>query len=75
MKNRFRQFYEDDFVGRGGGRGRGRFSPSDNPDAPGSGPGGVCVCSSCGHEEKHTRAVACNKKKCPKCGQLMTKKN
>lgn len=71
MKGRFRQFYEEDWRGRG----RGRFSSVADPDMPGSGPVGFCVCPSCGHKEKHVRAIPCNKKKCPKCGQLMTKKN
>jgi len=39
-----------------------------------AGPGGFCLCPKCNHKEKHDRGVACYKKKCPKCGSLMTRK-
>jgi PHP family Zn ribbon phosphoesterase len=42
-------------------------------DRPGSGPGGDCVCPSCGARVKHTRGMPCYSKKCPKCGTRMTK--
>jgi len=51
--------------GRGGGRGRG--GPSN------AGPGGFCVCPSCGERTPHQRGVPCNSVKCPKCGQPMTR--
>jgi len=42
-------------------------------DNPGSGPGGNCVCPSCGYTTSHTRANPCNTRTCPKCGTKMTK--
>jgi len=35
---------------------------------------GVCVCPSCGHEQKHMRGQPCNQIKCVKCDKLMTRK-
>lgn len=53
-------------IGRGGfGRGRdGRF---------GVGPGGYCVCSSCGERAAHQLGTPCYEQKCPKCGTAMTR--
>ena len=56
-------------VGPGEGRGRGFWGGTQNV-----GPVGVCVCSSCGHEEQHIGGQPCNKRKCPKCEKLMTRK-
>ena len=39
----------------------------------GAGPGGECVCHACGHREPHQQGLPCNQKKCPKCGQTMTR--
>jgi len=39
-----------------------------------AGPGGTCVCTSCGHEEKHEAGQSCRSKKCPKCGASMARK-
>ena len=55
-------------AGRGGGRGPGRMG---GPSA--AGPGGNCVCPSCGHRESHGVGVPCYQKKCPKCGAQMTR--
>ena len=54
-------------MGRGrGGRGRmGGFA---------LGPGGDCVCTSCGHAAPHQRGVPCYQMKCPKCGSPMTRR-
>jgi len=52
------------------GRGRNRFPYGDKP---GSGPGGYCVCPSCGFRTAHTRFSPCNNRKCPKCGSKLTK--
>ena len=53
--------------GRGGGRGR------MGGNRPGSGPGGDCICSSCGHRIPHQRGIPCYSAKCPKCGAKMVK--
>ena len=50
----------------GGGRGR-----MGGPVA--AGPGGYCVCPSCGYKAKHVIGVPCSRKKCPKCGTIMTR--
>ena len=42
-------------------------------DKPGSGPGGYCVCPSCGYKAVHIRAEPCSNRTCPKCGTRMTK--
>jgi uncharacterized protein len=39
-----------------------------------AGPGGVCVCSKCGHESTQVRGKPCTSRKCPKCGGAMTRK-
>lgn len=39
-----------------------------------AGPGGVCVCRSCGYEEKHKRGVSCDEMTCPKCGERLVRK-
>ena len=52
-------------AGRGGGRGRmGGFA---------AGPGGNCVCPSCGHTVAHKLGASCTSIRCPKCGQAMTR--
>ncbi len=58
-------------TGRGAcsGRGHGRMGG----DKPGSGPGGDCVCPSCGAKATHTRGLPCATRKCPKCGARMTR--
>ena len=52
------------------GIGRGRYPDGDKP---GSGPGGNCVCPSCGYTTSHTRYRPCNTRKCPKCGTTLTR--
>ncbi|HDS30462.1 MAG TPA: hypothetical protein ENN67_05390 [Firmicutes bacterium] len=51
--------------GQGGGQGRG--------GAGFGGPGGNCVCPSCGHKQQHIQGQPCNSIKCPKCGAPMTR--
>ena len=52
-------------LGRGGGKGRGGgFS---------MGPGGKCVCPSCGTKVDHKIGVPCYEMACPKCGTKMTR--
>lgn len=56
--------------GRGqGGAGRGQ----GGGNRPGSGPGGNCVCPSCGHKEAHVVGQRCMDHTCPKCGTRMVK--
>jgi hypothetical protein len=40
---------------------------------PGSGPGGFCVCPSCGERVSHVVGNPCYKESCPKCGTKMRK--
>jgi uncharacterized protein len=55
-------------AGRGRGLGRGRMG---GPFA--AGPGGICICPKCRHEQQHTRGIPCAQIKCEKCGSLMTR--
>lgn len=55
-------------AGRGGGRGPGRMG---GPKA--AGPGGDCVCPSCGHRVKHVAGQPCYEKKCSECGTQMVR--
>lgn len=50
----------------GGGRGRG-----GGPYA--AGPGGNCICPSCGKTVPHQAGVPCYQQKCPKCGASMVR--
>jgi len=38
-----------------------------------AGPGGNCVCPTCGHKEKHKRGQPCNEQLCPVCGIKMVR--
>lgn len=55
-------------AGRGSGRGPGRMG---GPFA--AGPGGKCVCPSCGQKVTHEAGVPCYQIKCPKCGTAMVR--
>lgn len=57
-------------LGRGFGRGQGGRGLSGGFAA---GPGGICKCPKCGHEEPQLRGQPCMNKKCPKCKTLMTR--
>ncbi len=62
--------------GRGGGRGRGIGRGGGRGRMGGSaaaGPGGNCVCPSCGHTISHVVGEPCYERKCPKCGTAMTR--
>lgn len=50
-------------VGRGAGRGGRR----------GAGPGGECICPSCGYRMPHQAGVPCMQITCPKCGVRMVR--
>ena len=52
-------------MGQGAGRGRmGGFA---------MGPGGSCVCPSCGATSPHAAGAPCSQQRCPKCGAAMTR--
>ena len=51
--------------GQGGGQGMG--------GSYGAGPGGDCVCPSCGAKVAHVRGEPCAAKDCPKCGAKMVR--
>lgn len=38
------------------------------------GPGGACVCPSCGFEEPHQQGVPCTRRRCPQCGQALIRR-
>lgn len=52
--------------GRGDGSGRMGGSKAAGPD-------GKCVCPNCGHRVSHVTGHPCYEKKCPKCGEKMTR--
>jgi hypothetical protein len=65
-------------MGQGRGRGGGRGSDRGGGRGPGrmggplaAGPGGNCVCPSCGHKAPHQAGVPCYQAQCPKCGAQM----
>ena len=56
--------------GRGiGGRGAGRMGGN----RPGAGPGGDCICPSCGARLPHQVGTPCYNLNCPKCGAKMVR--
>ena len=55
----------------GGGRGMGRGRGGGN--RPGAGPGGNCICPSCGEKVAHQAGVPCYSVNCPKCGTRMVR--
>ena len=60
-------------------RGRNANPDAPQPTAPGrrvgnnssSGPGGNCICPSCGNKLRHEAGVPCKDVACPKCGTKM----
>ena len=62
--------------GRGAGQGQGTSGGGIvrmGGNRPGIGPGGNCVCPSCGTTVPHQTGVPCNTVDCPKCGSQMTR--
>jgi len=58
----------------GGGQGMGRGGGPGRMGGPyAAGPGGNCVCPSCGHTEPHGAGQPCNQQSCPQCGTQMTR--
>jgi len=61
---------------RGMGRGRGRMParPAGGSGGRlGAGPGGNCVCPSCGTKVAHQVGTPCASMNCPKCGIRMAR--
>lgn len=64
----------------GGGQGRGRGGQGQgrgNRSQPGTGigPGGFCVCPSCGARAEHQPGLPCTQVDCPKCGTKMIRES
>jgi len=59
--------------GSGGGRGRGVGGKGRSGMRAGAGPGGNCVCPSCGGKAAHQSGTPCFDQNCPKCGASMTR--
>jgi len=60
-------------TGRGMGMGRGRGRGRMGGNRPGAGPGGNCICPSCGAKMPHQAATPCSFSNCPKCGTRMVR--
>jgi len=61
-------------TGRGMGRGQGGGGGRSRMGGPfAAGPGGNCVCPSCGKKVLHIVGAPCNKQSCPECGTIMTR--
>jgi len=58
--------------GPGTGRGQGRGA-GGRMGGRAAGPGGFCVCPSCGAKVAHQVGVPCFEVNCPKCGTKMTR--
>jgi len=58
---------------QGGGRGQGQGGGRGRQGGRGMGPGGYCVCPSCGTKAPHQRGIPCYQRTCPKCGAKMTR--
>lgn len=58
-------------AGRGGGRRRGGGRGMGGGNKAGAGPGGKCICPSCGEKLDHKIGVPCFTMDCPKCGAKM----
>ncbi|MEA2012956.1 MAG: hypothetical protein U9O87_07765 [Verrucomicrobiota bacterium] len=59
-------------TGRGIGQSGGGRGQMGGPLA--AGPGGQCICPSCGYTQAHTPSQPCSQKSCPKCNTKMTRK-
>ncbi len=56
--------------GRAGARGS-RSSRSDETQAMGLGPGGICRCPACGFQIPHEQGIPCIQVQCPRCGRTL----
>ena len=60
-------------TGRGRGLGQGRGGGRMGGNRPTAGPGGYCICPSCGKKVAHQAGVPCYSVNCPKCGIRMVR--
>ena len=60
-------------AGGGGGGGGGGAGGGGRGGRAGLGPGGDCICPSCGTIIPHKPGSQCVSEKCPKCGTTMTR--
>ena len=58
------------YTGRGTGTGRGQGTGGGRM---GLGPGGNCICPTCGMKAGHQAGMPCATIKCPKCGIRMVR--
>ncbi|MFO8010100.1 MAG: hypothetical protein R6U89_04715 [Dehalococcoidia bacterium] len=56
-----------------GMRGKGQKRQSGQMGRPGMGPGGNCVCPSCGERVPHQPGTPCTEISCPKCSTAMVR--
>jgi hypothetical protein len=59
--------------GTGPPTGRGQRGGRMQGNRAGAGPGGNCVCPSCGEKVPHQAGIPCYSVSCPKCGTKMTR--
>jgi hypothetical protein len=59
--------------GPGTGRGLGRGAGQGRKGGQSLGPGGYCICPSCGTKVAHQVGTPCYSIQCPKCGANMTR--
>ena len=57
---------------RGGGAARGQGAGRRGGPLA-AGPGGTCLCPSCGHRMEHQRTKPCYEQECPQCGTRMVR--
>jgi len=60
-------------AGTGDGQGGGRQGGRGRGGGVAAGPGGYCVCPSCGERAVHQLRKPCYDQQCPKCGAAMTR--
>lgn len=60
-------------TGRGSGGGESARAGRMRGTRPGAGPGGYCVCPSCGAKVPHQVGTPCYNISCPKCGTKMVR--
>ena len=57
----------------GGGSGMGRGMGRGAGNRQGIGPGGDCICPTCGMKVLHQAGIPCSSMSCPKCGARMVR--